>query len=255
MLHPVGRLPESVYWRRRIIMLAALLLTVLLVKGVLLSGGDSNAAAGPQDHPRAAGSPTSTSAAPAATASAKPVSTGSPKRTRTPGPTKKPVPTTKSMPSSKSTPKSTRTKPAAKTTRPKSSAAHKPVPTCVSKSLMLFVGTVRESYRVGRVADLALSVANMSDTTCRAQLGPRVQQALIYRGRDRLWSSNDCYPGSESNVVTMAPGELRRLVIRWSGNSSRPGCVGKRVRLDPGRYTVVGEVGKLSGRGTIVLRG
>jgi len=51
---------------------------------------------------------------------------------------------------------------------------------------MLFVGTVRESYRVGRVADLALSVANMSDTTCRAQLGPRVQQALIYRGRDRL---------------------------------------------------------------------
>jgi hypothetical protein len=119
----------------------------------------------------------------------------------------------------------------------------------------LFVGTVRESYPAGTVADLALSVANMSNTTCRAELGPRVQQALIYRGQSRLWSSNDCYPGSESNVVSMRPGELRRLVIRWSGDSSKPGCAGKRVRVDPGRYTLVGEVGKLRGRGTIVLRG
>jgi hypothetical protein len=120
--------------------------------------------------------------------------------------------------------------------------------------LLLFVGSTRDYYRVGQIADLELTVANVSHQTCRSELGPKVQQTVVYHGDQRLWSSNDCYPGSESNVVTLLPGELHRMVIRWSGDSSKPGCAGKRVRIGAGNYTVVGQVGALNGRGVLRLR-
>jgi hypothetical protein len=210
MLHPVGRLPENVYWRRRVVLVGAALLTILLVKYVLFSGGDSHAATRPTG-PRTA-----------------PLS--SPTRTAI-----KPTPV----------PRKTLTK--------KKTA--KTIPNCATKSLTLFVGTIAESYKVGTISHLSLSVANMSTTSCRVDLGPRIQKALVYRGAKRLWASTDCHPVGERDVVTMKPGELRRLVIGWSGRTARPGCAGRHVQVDPGRYTVVGQVGKLRGKGTVVLRG
>jgi hypothetical protein len=207
MLHPVGRLPESVYWRRRVVLVGATLLTIFLVKYVLFSTRDSSAATRPTSVP-----------------------ISSPTRTAI-----KPTPV----------PRKTLTK--KKTT--------KAIPNCATKSLTLFVGTIAESYKVGTISHLALSIANMSNSTCRVDLGPRIQKALVYRGAQRLWASTDCHPPGKSDVVNMKPGELRRLVIGWSGRTARPGCAGRHVQVDPGRYTVVGEVGKLRGRGTVVLRG
>jgi hypothetical protein len=214
MLHPVGRLPENVYWRRRVVLVVAALLTIILVKYVLFSGGDSNAATRPPG-PRVASLSSPTTAA-----------------TRT---AIKPTPV----------PRKTLTK--------KKTA--KTISNCSTKSLTLFVGTIAESYKVGTISHLALSVANMSNATCRVDLGPRIQNALVYRGATRLWASTDCHPAGASDVVTMKPGELRRLVIGWSGRTARPGCSGRHVQVDPGRYRVVAEVGKLRGSGTVVLRG
>lgn len=214
MLHPVGRLPERVYWQRRAVLIGATLLTILLVKYVLFSGGDSSAATRP---PRSQNIPV------AGTTEA---------ATRT---EIEPTPTPRKTLAKKKTAKT--------------------IPNCSTKSLALFVGTIAESYKVGTISHLALSVANMSNTTCRVDLGPRIQKALVYRGAQRLWASTDCHRRGPSDVVAMRPGELRRLVIGWSGRTARPGCAGRHVQVDPGRYTVIGEVGKLRGRGTIVLRG
>jgi hypothetical protein len=137
----------------------------------------------------------------------------------------------------------------ATTPRPASSTTK---PTCPPRSLKLLVGSARDSYRVGTVVDLTLSVLNLTDTTCRAEL--EVPTATVYDGRRRLWSSNDCDPARTSGAA-MRPGELRRLVVRWSGETSGLGgksCGGKRVGA--GRYTVVGRVGSLTGLGPLVLR-
>jgi hypothetical protein len=236
MLHPVGRLPESTYWRRRTTVVLALVLTVVLVKSVLLSGGNSDAATKPTAAPASSSNPSPTpSPSPAAfpSAHAKPPASTSPAST---------------SPASKS--------PVSKSPVSKSAAVkHGPLPTCATRSLALFVGAASDYYRVGQIADLTLSVANVSDSACRGDIGPKVQEALVYKGNHRLWSSNDCYPGSESDVVTLQPGVVHRLVIRWSGDSSKPGCAGKRARIGAGTYTVIGHVGKLEKRGVLVLRG
>lgn len=228
MLHPVGRLPERTYWRRRVVLVAALLLTVLLVKNLLLSGGSSDAATATG---RQQAGPPRQSALPASTVR------------KTPQPTSRATPTPMQRPT-----------PTATAERRQARPAHRPVPTCSPRSLALFVGSARDFYRVGQIADLTLTVVNMTGTACRADIGPRVQDALVYHGTQRLWSSNDCYPGSESAVETLSPGEPRRLVIRWSGDTSRPGCAGRRVRVGAGRYTVVGEVGAVRGRSDVTYR-
>jgi hypothetical protein len=55
MLHPVGNLAPSVYWRRRVLILAALVLAAVSVYAVLRGGGGSS-------EPAAAHSPPTTSA-------------------------------------------------------------------------------------------------------------------------------------------------------------------------------------------------
>lgn len=214
MLHPVGRLPERVYWRRRVVLVGATLLTIILVKYVLFSSRDSNAATRPTQ-PRTV-----------------PLASATSVETRT---AIKPTPIPRATLAKKKTAQT--------------------IPNCSTKSLMLFVGAIAESYKVGTISHLTLSVANMSNTTCRTDLGPRIQKALVYRGAQRLWASTDCHRPGANEVVTMRPGELRRLVIGWSGRTARPGCAGRHVQVDPGRYTVVGAVGHLRGRGTVVLRG
>ena len=220
MLHPVGRLPESTYWRRRAVLVAALVLTVLLIKNVLLSGGSSDAATTAHQRPA---TPLQTTAA-----------------------------AIRTTPMPRSTPKPTPTrKPRVATHHP---AGHRPIPTCSARSLSLFVGSAADVYRVGQIADLTLTVVNMTRNSCRAEIGPRIQEALVFHGRERLWSSNDCYPGAESNVATLSPGQPQRLVIRWSGDTSKPGCAGRRIRVGAGHYTVIGQVGTVRGRGTLTYR-
>ncbi|HEX3816490.1 MAG TPA: hypothetical protein VHX59_26915 [Mycobacteriales bacterium] len=237
MLHPVGRLPESTYWRRRTIVVLALVLTVVLVKSVLLSGGNSDAATRP-----------ASSSSPSPTPSLSPAAVPSPRAKPS---ASKLVPPKSPAPKSPA-PKVVTSKVVASRT---AAAKHGPLPTCTTRSLALFVGAARDYYRVGQIADLTLSVVNVSDASCRGEVGPKVQEALIYKGDQRLWSSNDCYPGSESDIVTLPPGVVHRLVIRWSGDSSKPGCAGKRARIGAGTYTVIGHVGKLEKRGVLVLRG
>ncbi len=227
MLHPVGPLPGSTYWRRRSVLLAAVVITVVLVKGVLLSGGSSDATT-PRTQPPVH----------------RPAQLTPAHRPAQPTPAHRPAQPTPAHRPAQPTPAH---RPAQPTLA--SSTTH-----CSTGSLKLLVGSARDAYRVGTVVDLTISVLNMSDTTCRSELGPRVQAAAVYHGSRRLWSSNDCYPGSTSSVATLRPGELRRLVIRWSGNTSAPGCGGKPVRVGAGRYAVVGRVGSLTGRGTVVLR-
>jgi hypothetical protein len=71
-LHPVGPLPASTYWRRRLVLLAVLVLALLGVKALLGGGGDGTPAAGPTPTvtPRTSHSP---SARPVATRPAGPV--------------------------------------------------------------------------------------------------------------------------------------------------------------------------------------
>jgi hypothetical protein len=234
VLHPVGPLPASVYWRRRALAFAAVVAVLLVLWAVLPGGGDDR----PRDSAAAAGSPSPTEPAAAATsvdpsgltASAAP---GDPGRAGDgPATTAAPPPTTPSP-----------------TPRPV------PPKACADSALRLTVAPARPAYVVGQAPVLRLQVRNAGTLSCIRDLGAALQEVLLYRGSQRLWSSNDCYPEGERDVEVLGPGVVYTFSVTWSGLSSQPRCAGTRTRVGAGSYTLIGRLGTLiSPRTPIVLR-
>jgi hypothetical protein len=236
VLHPVGPLPASVYWRRRLLVLGGALVVLAVVWSLAAGGGR------PRASNTASVDPSRTPASGGASPSA---STSSPSGT---------------VPESISA-----TPPAADPGRPTggsegaatTSAAGRGNPTgpCTDAALRLTVAPHEPSYPVGQMPVVMLTVHNASRSACTRDLGAALQEVLLYEGTKRLWSSNDCYPGGAKDVRTLRAGEKVRFWVRWSGLSSRPGCEGERRRVGPGRYALIGRLGTLSSpRAPLVMR-
>ena len=111
------------------------------------------------------------------------------------------------------------------------------------------------AYLVGQAPVLRLQVRNVSTASCVRDLGAALQEVLLYRGSQRLWSSNDCYPEGLRDQELMRPGVLHTFSVTWSGLGSQPKCAGARTRVGAGSYTVLGRLGTLvSPRAPMTLR-
>jgi hypothetical protein len=246
VLHPVGPLPASVYWRRRAVVVVGVVAGLVLL-GSTLGGGDGTRAggalvAGGQDGSPAAGTSTG---APTGSAAAEPTPSGSlggtpPLRAQHGAGDPAPVDGD----------------PGAETTVTQTPAASPDPPgPCRDSALRLTVRPMAAVYSVGDMPVIALAVQNVSAATCTRDLGAAAQEVLLYAGTTRLWSSNDCYPGGLQDVQALLPRERATFSVRWSGLSSKPRCAGSRTRVGPGRYRLLGRLGTLrSAAATLTLR-
>jgi len=259
VLHPVGNLPASVYWRRRVVAFGAVVAVLVLI-GFLLGGGGGTRAAGA---PAGGGDPAAATGSGTAAGSG----TGAPAR---PAPSNSPTTTPPPLEHSGTgtgTGTDTGTGSGAETgtdtggpaveapsSRPPPPAPDPPRP-CQDSALRLTVRTVASVYRVGEMPVIELTVANVSATTCTRDLGAALQEVLLYAGTTRLWSSNDCYPGGTRDEQALLPREHATFSVTWSGLSSKPRCAGTRTRVASGRYRLLGRIGTLrSAPATLTLR-
>jgi hypothetical protein len=224
VLQPVGPLPASIYWRRRAVVLAAVLLVILLLWAVWPGGGDGGSrrdASAVTSTVSASGTPGELTATPPA---------NDPGRAADPR---------ESSAAGGSTP--------AGTADPTTVATPPPAPKpCADEALQLRVAPGAPAFRVGSQPKITLTVRNVSTAACTRDLGAAQQEILLYRGTQRLWSSNDCYPEGDRAVRTLAPGESVTSSVTWSGLSSRPKCAGTRTRVGAGTYDLIGRLGTLS---------
>jgi hypothetical protein len=234
VLHPVGPLPASVYWRRRVLAIAAAL-GVLLLAWVALPGGEGDGGSGGRQETSAlVGSPSPTGAEPTSLAATPPA--GDPGRAGDAG--------SGASGAGTATPA---------TTTP--SAPPPPPQPCTDSALSLRAVPERPAYRVGDTPVVDLVVRNVSAAACARDLGARQQEVVLYAGTRRLWSSNDCYPGGSRDVQVLQPGDSASFSVTWSGLSSRPRCAGERVRVTAGTYQLVARLDTLaSARAPLVLR-
>ena len=199
MLHPVGTLPASVYWRRRILLLVAALLAGLSVYAIFFRGGGNQA-------PKAGSefsSPGGSSSQPQTTAGSD------------------------SADASSSSAASS-----ASSSRPASAK------TCLPSQLTVSAATDAASYPAGAKPKVAIVVTNRGPAPCVQDLADRQIELRVYNGSARVWGSHDCQIQPGTSLATLPVGQQTRRVVEWSGLSSRPGCAGVRTRVGAGTYTL-----------------
>ncbi len=215
MLHPVGRLPARVYWRRRLVLLTVLIALLAgagwLIVRLVDPPGEGSTAAGPASS-RAAPTPALERVMPSLAAVRTPdpaPGTPAPETRRTPTPT-----------------------PAGPT----------PGGPCTDEMIDLVMRAPAQ-VRAGSKPTLEIVARNVSEVPCVRRLDAELREIVLFDAdRDRVWGSNDCFPEQSDDRRTLAPGEGVALRIVWGGLTSRPGCAGERTTPPTGVYVMRGRL-------------
>jgi len=210
----VGPLPPAVYWRRRAIVGGALLLVVLLI---VYSCGGSSGSGAPSRHT-------------GATAAAAPTTTLSEFRPQTSSPSpggSASAPATPTTP----TPEPSVTTP---TTTPGSD-------TCTDTEIQL-TPSVQRITGGSSAYELTLKIKNVSNRTCKRDIGSNPQELHIVSDGQTVWSSDSCQGGpGQNNIATFGPGIEDTFHVAWDGGGG-PGCTNPTKLLAPGSYQIVAKL-------------
>lgn len=217
MFRPVGDLPPSVYWRRRLILAGSVIaiLVLLVLTASALTTSDST--------------PTAAS------------STSGGHRSSAPSPTPHPTP-----PATHSTSHSPSG--AGSTSHSPHSSSSVPPSACTPSQLSLAAESDKQSYQVGDSPVLSILVKNTSPQPCVQDLADPQVVLRVYNGESRVWGSHDCKIEPGTNDRTLMPGSSVRVSIVWSGLSSRPNNCNNRQRAGAGTYTLYASLSGHEGR-------
>jgi hypothetical protein len=218
VLHPVGRLPAAVYWRRRLLVHGCAV-------GVLGGGGWLGAAV-------ATGGPEDTAPVAAATGDAPRPTPGLeqvvPSLAAVQVPSDEPAPST-----------------APTTQAPPSSEPAGPAPggPCSDDMISVEVRPEPASVPVGGKPTFQLVVTNDSAVACVRTVDAALQEIILIDGAgERVWGSNDCFPETTVGQRTLEAGESVAFPVPWSGLSSEPGCAAGRTNPPAGSYLLRGRL-------------
>jgi hypothetical protein len=208
VLHPVGKLPAAVYWRRRLLLLAGVLAVLggaawLVVTVVAGRDGAGSASAATRQRPV----PALERVVPPFTAIATPT----------------PPSITAAIPAADAV-----------------AAAPAPVAggPCTDDMIALEV-RAPAGAAVGSKPTFELVVSNTSAVPCVRALDKGLQEIQLFDSSgNRVWGSNDCFPEQSSDPRTLAPGEVVSVPIVWGGLTSEPTCTAPRAGPTPGNYLV-----------------
>ncbi|NLU62613.1 hypothetical protein HCA61_10075 [Rhodococcus sp. HNM0563] len=245
MFEPNGPLPPEIYWRRRVlaIVVAVVVLALVIWAVLAFTGGDD-----PETEPAASG--TTMSETTATTPDGSGVEAGAETGSDDSGSDTAGSGSSNSSNASSgsSTPsggaESDEADPDAPTTPVSASTAPGQ---CSDQSLAVRVTAGEPNYQVGAEPEFTIVITNIGTSSCERDLGAGLQQVLVYTldGNQRVWANTDCFPDSTADVRSLRPGDQAAFSVRWSGTTSEPGCATPREPVQPGAYTVVGQLGGL----------
>lgn len=213
MLHPVGKLPAAVYWRRRLVLLGVLL--VLLGGagwgGHLLMRRTASAAGRSATATRPAGTPALERVVPPFAA------------LLTPSPMASAIPSV----------------------APRTPPGPRPGGPC-SDAMLGVVVHAPPSAPVGSTTTFSLVVTNVSAVPCVRVLDKGLQEIVLLDAQGhRTWGSNDCFPEASSDRRLLAPHQAVAFPVVWAGLTSAPACKAPRVRPRPGAYVLRARIAGL----------
>ena len=134
------------------------------------------------------------------------------------------------------------------------SASPTPEPTkitdCADADVLVEAFAEEAIYPVGSTPTLTLSVTNIGTKPCKRDVGPGANELQITQGEVTIWSSDDCNPNTDKDVVTLDRGDAFETQLVWDGYLSAAGCPPDQPMAQAGEYTVVGRNGAVLGAPT-----
>jgi len=121
----------------------------------------------------------------------------------------------------------------------------KPV-ACLEESILVEASAEEAIYPVGSTPTLTLMVTNIGMVACKRDTGPGANELQITSGDSRVWSSDDCNPSDEEDIITLDRGEAFETQLAWDGYLSEAGCPADMPMAEAGEYTVIGRNGEIT---------
>ena len=94
---------------------------------------------------------------------------------------------------------------------------------CAPANLRVEAVTDKTDYAEGELPQLSLTVTNVGESDCSADLGTAGMQFVVTSGEDEVWRSVDCQEEPESLAVILEPNTpLASEPIAWDRTRSSP---------------------------------
>jgi hypothetical protein len=211
VVHPVGPEEPQVYWRRRLMIgLAALVTLIVFISS--FTGGDDPV-------------PVAASAVPTAEAGVA-------------APESSPAPTV-----AVASPTPEVLQPTAQPTVPVVAEGE-----CSDADTSIRVEVDRETTAVGEGVHVNMVVKNISDKTCKRDVGSGANEVTVISGPALIWSTDHCNPNTDKDLVELAPGQEWNVKVVWIGKQTATGCKVTNM-ADPGAYWAHGRNSSLNSDG------
>ena len=107
---------------------------------------------------------------------------------------------------------------------------------CAASALTVAAATGKRAYKVGQEVALYLVVTNTGKAACIQDLADKQVELTVFTGDVRVWGSHDCQMQPGSAPRRLAVDKPVRVEVVWTGKTSRPGCGGTRLQVQPGTY-------------------
>ncbi|MFM8772849.1 MAG: hypothetical protein ACKOFP_03250 [Actinomycetota bacterium] len=117
---------------------------------------------------------------------------------------------------------------------------------CLEESILVEASAEEAIYPVGSTPTLTLMVTNIGMVACKRDIGPGANELQITSGDWRVWSSDDCNPSDEKDIITLDRGEAFETQLAWDGYLSEAGCPPDMPMAEAGEYTVIGRNGEIT---------
>ncbi|MFF8191978.1 hypothetical protein ACF05L_14240 [Streptomyces bobili] len=239
MRNPVGPLPSSIYWRRRVVLLSVLALLALLVTWVVTAGGGggkSGADGSNGKNPASSITPGPSGSGPAISqnpggrdesgdegtgGSGSGSATGSGDGTGSGGGAGDGDTSGSGSAGSGGSGEGAGGS-GSGTTLP----AGTTLPNCTASVVTLSLRSVRNTYSPDQTPTFRLTAKNSSGSDCKVDLGPKSAVLTITQagGADDYWSSADCPKGPASLLYRVPAGGSFTYTVTWDRKPSAPEC-------------------------------
>lgn len=134
---------------------------------------------------------------------------------------------------------------------PKPSPSSSPtsgVPDCADSDISVSITLSATSVPAGSPLKLTQGITNSGSTPCRRDIGAKANTIIITSGGYPVWSSDDCSPGGDADVVTIKPGEEYQVSVTWKGQLTEGQCPANPPTVKAGGYDAQGKNGEVTSK-------